>query len=162
MEELLKLLMSKQQTDGQSLAQFLPYLPYLNNMDSYNQNSKNLAGAMTDTSSPEYQNLYGQFKQQGQDNLAESIAEMERQNRKASAMGRTPLFSPERGGETIFRGLTKGYQDTQNTASNQAFGQINNAYTAASAQDKINQNNQLKKADVFGNAAGAIAKLFGL
>lgn len=159
---LLALLQKSQQTSGQSLAQMIPYLPYLNNMDSYSQNSRGLAGAMSDTSSPQYQDLYGQFKQQGQQNLAEQIAEMDRQNRKSSAMGRTPLFSGDRGGETEFRGLTQGYQDVQNNASKQAFGQLNNAYTAAAQQDQLKQQNALQRANVFGSGAGAIAKLFGL
>lgn len=159
---LLALLQKSQQTAPQSLAQMLPYLPYLNNMDSYTQNSRDLAGAIGDTNSPQYQNLYGQFKQQGQDNLSAQIAEMDRQNRKQSALGRTPLFSPERGGETTFRGLTQGYQDVQNNASKQAFGQLDNAYKAAAQQDQLKQQNALQKANVFGSGAGAIAKLFGL
>lgn len=162
MEQLLALLQKNQQTSGQSLAQLIPYLPYLNHMNDYGANSRNLASAMTDTSNPAYQNLYGQFKQQGQDNLSQQIAEMERQNRKQSAMGRTPLFSPERGGEATFRGLTQGYQDVQNNASKQAFGQLNNAYQAAQQQDQMKQQNALQKANVFGSGAGAIAKLFGL
>lgn len=160
--DLLKLLMKSQQTGGQSLAQLIPYLPYLNNMDSYSANSRSLAGAIGNPDDPRYQKLYGGFKQQGQQNLSESIAEMDRQNRKSSMLGRTPLFSPERGGETAFRGLTKGYQDVQNQASNQAFGQLGNEYQAAQQQDALKQKNALQKSDVFGNATAAIAKLFGL
>lgn len=162
MSSILSMLQKNQQTSGQSLAQVLPYLSYLGNANSYNQNSQNLSGAMTDTSSPQYQGIYNQFKQQGQQNLAESIAEADRQNRKSAALGRTPLFSQDRNGEQDFRNMTQGYQDVQNNASKQAFGQINNAYQSAAVQDQLKQKNALQKADVFGNATGAIAKLFGL
>lgn len=58
-----------------------------------------------------YQQMYGQYKQQNQNNLAQVIAEAQGQNRMNTNMGRTPLFDPSRGGETIFRNLMQGYQN---------------------------------------------------
>ena len=170
MEQILKLLMQSQmqeqmrnqQSGEQSLAQMLPYLSYTKKMNNFMAPSREIAGAMSDMSSPKYQNIYGQFKQQGQQNLSESIAEMMRQNRKQSMLGRAALFSPERGGETMFRGLTKGYQDVQNDASRQTFDQLKSAYTMQSQQDGMRQQNALQKANLFGTGASAIAKLIGL
>lgn len=158
----IKLLMQQQQSPGQSLSQLLPYLPYIQNMNNYTKPSAELATGMADLNSPRYLGLYNQFKQQGQENLSHSINEAEQQNRKAAALGRTPLFSPDRAGEQSFRALTSGYQDVQNNASKQALGQLNNAYNAQSQQDMMKKQNALTKANVFGNATGAIAKLFGL
>lgn len=58
-----------------------------------------------------YQNIYGQYQQQNRNNLAQTIAEAQGQNRMNSNMGRTPLFSQERGGENIFRTLMQQYQN---------------------------------------------------
>lgn len=84
----------------------------------YRQQQEQLAGrqnqisqALTDTNNPLYQQLYGQYKQQGQNNMAQSIAEAQAQNRMNSNMGRTPLFSQERGSENIFRSMMQGYQN---------------------------------------------------
>lgn len=162
MENLLSLLLKSQQSPVQSLANFIPYLGYTSKLNDFSRNSNELARASVDLDSPTYKKLYGQFRQQGQANLAESIAELQRQNRKASALGRTPLLSQERGGETIFRGLNQGYQDVQNNASNQALNQITNAYAINATQDQVRQRNALQKSDVMGNIGGALAKLFGL
>lgn len=58
-----------------------------------------------------YNNIYSQYKQQGQNNLASQIAELQGQNRMNLQNGRTPLFSQDRGGEQLFRALTQGQQN---------------------------------------------------
>lgn len=158
----ISMLLKNQQSGTQSLAQMIPYLPYLQNMNSYTQPSQNLAAGMADINSPGYQGLYNQFKQQGDNSLSQGINEAEQQNRKLGAMGRTPLFAPGREGEQGFRALVNGYQNTQETASKQALGQLNSAYAAQSQQDQMKKQNALTQANVLGNGAGAIAKLFGL
>lgn len=83
------------------------------------QKQKNLAAgqmaqissALTDTSNPLYKQLYGQYQDQNRQNMAQVISEAQGQNRMNTAMGRTPLFDPSRGGETMFRSLMSGYQD---------------------------------------------------
>lgn len=86
----------------------------------YQQQQEQLAGRQNDISkaltegqnNPLYQQLYGQYQQQNHNNLAQTIAESQAQNRLNTRMGRTPLFSNERGGETAFRALTQGYQNS--------------------------------------------------
>lgn len=162
MNQYFKYLMDSQPTGLQSLASTMPYFGVAKNLDKYMQPAQRYANAMVDLNSPEYQGLYGQFRQQGQTNLAESIAELSRQNRKLSLLGRAPLLDTERGGETIFRNLHQGYQDIQNNASGQALGQLQNAYTAQSQLGAQKQQNALSKAGFQGNIAGALAKLFRL
>jgi hypothetical protein len=143
-----------------NLAQFLPYLGYTQNLGSYNKGGNKIAAAMTNMDSPLYQKMYGQFRQQGQQNMAEMIAEAQRQNRKAAAMGRNPLFSAERGGEVLFREMARNNQDTQNQAMMNTFNQLGNAYNATAQQGQLRQQAELQQAGVYGNVAGAIAKLF--
>lgn len=92
----------------------------------YGDEQKQLAGRMaqisaaqTDTSNPLYKQLYGQYQDQNRQSLAQTIAETQAQNRMATGMGRTPLLDPNRGGETLFRGLMQGYQGLNNTADQQ-------------------------------------------
>lgn len=59
---------------------------------------------------PLYQQLYGQYKTQGANNIGQGIAELQAQNRLNSGMGRTPLLNDERGSENIFRNIMQGYQ----------------------------------------------------
>lgn len=94
--------------------------------DPYADQKKQLAGRMaqisaaqTDTSNPLYKQLYGQYQDQNRQNMAQTIAESQAQNRMATANGRTPLFSPERGGETLFRNLMQGYQGLNTQADAQ-------------------------------------------
>lgn len=75
--------------------------------DRQNQYSQ----ALTDVNNPLYQQLYGQYKQQNQTNMAQGIAEAQAQNRLNAGMGRVPLFNNERGSENIFRNLMQGYQN---------------------------------------------------
>ncbi len=86
--------------------------PYLKQQKQLAAQQQQISGALTDTNNPLYQQLYGQYQQQNHNNLASVIAEAQGQNRMATGMGRTPLFDPSRGGETIFRSLMQGYQDS--------------------------------------------------
>jgi len=107
--------------DFLSLISAIPSLisDFSGSSNPYGKQQKQLAdrqaqysAALADTNNPLYQQLYGQYQQQNRNNLAQTIAEAQGQNRMNAAMGRVPLFSPERGGETIFRNLMKGYQDS--------------------------------------------------
>lgn len=131
--------------------------------------SQNAIDALGNTANPLYQRIYGQQREQGQQNLGESVAEMVRQNRKQNYLGRGALFSPERGGETLFRGVNRGYQDIQNQAANDTRGIIGNQinqYGNLANQQTGFANQQIQssksKAGVKGNLAGALAKLFRL
>lgn len=111
-----------------------------------------LGRAQYDTNDPLYQQTYEAERGAGMQDLAASIAEMARQNRKLSSMGRTPLFNPERGGETAFRGLTQGYQNVQDTARQRArqilaggqsaLGNTFNAYSTLTAGQDANKKKQ--------------------
>lgn len=135
-----------------------------------------LAAAQTDMNNPLFQSIYGQERQAGQDNLAETIAEISRQNRRLTSMGRQPLLDQERGGESVFRNLMKGQQDVGNQARQNTFNilkQGQNAY--GSAQDAYGgiykgQADQAAKGfqnDIYGTFAShslgqTLQKLFGL
>lgn len=66
----------------------------------------NIGNAAYNPSNPLYQQLYGQNRNLMQQNLGDAISQLEGRNRSLSAMGRTPLFSPQRGGEQAFRQMT--------------------------------------------------------
>ncbi len=124
---------------------------------------QNIADAMINNDNPLYQKLYGQNKQQGQQNLVDSIAELMRQNRSGIASGRPGLLNDERGGESVFRNLTRGYQDVQNQARQQTLGQLQGSYGNYNNLAQQGDLNNKKKAFGFGNIADAlplIAKLF--
>lgn len=86
----------------------------------YKQQQKQLAGQqqqisqalMGGPSNPLYQSIFGQYKQQNANNAAQTIAEAQGQNRMNSNLGRTPLFSQERGSENIFRTLMQQQQNS--------------------------------------------------
>lgn len=99
------------------------------------------SAALADTSNPLYKKLYGQYQDQNRQNIAQSIAELQGQNRMASSMGRTPLLDPNRGGETIFRNLMQGYQ---------------NSGTQSDAQTRAALQGALSGANTTGNFYGAI------
>lgn len=174
--DILSYLKSMQPTPRQSIASMLPFLNLPGQQSKYFQpaqaataNMGNAAAAMTDTDSPLYKKIYGQQRAQGQQNLAESIAELTGQNRKLASMGRVPLFNPERGGETLFRGINKGYQDVQNQAADQTqtiLGNSANNYAreAALREQQAGTQAQLaaNKSGIQGNLLGALAKLFSL
>lgn len=162
LENFFNSLLSNAQKSGPQIAQSIPLAQYYSDANQYQKPANNIAGAMTDLNNPLYQQLYGQFKQQGQSNLAQTIAQLSGQNRKLSMMGRASLLDPERGGEQLFRGLTQGYQDVQNNASGQALKQIDSAYKPAQEQGLWQQQNALKKSQATGDVFGTLAKLFGL
>lgn len=162
MSDLLTYLMKAQPTGLQSIAAFLPAYNLPKKQAQYFQPYQDATNAMVDTDNPMYQKIYGQQKQQGQTNLAESIAEMVRQNRKQTRMGRTELFDPERGGETLFRGVNKGYQDIQNQAADQTQGILGNAANNYLQHGAIQTQLAQNRAGIRGNLAGALTKLFGL
>lgn len=102
-------------------------------------------------SNPLYQSIFGQYKQQNANNMAQTIAEAQGQNRMNANLGRTPLFSQERGSENIFRTLAQQQQgagvqaDQQTRAALGAasmpnlqgllgFNSINNSTAGANAQ----------------------------
>lgn len=84
--------------------------PYQPQQEQLAANQSALAAAQTDPNNPLYKKIYGQYQDQNKQNLAQVIAESQGQNRLNSGMGRTPLFSQERGGEGLFRQLMQGYQ----------------------------------------------------
>lgn len=92
-----------------SLLQFIPsFLSLMHGLNNSGQKrtADQLAqvnNAIVNPNNPLYQQMYGQYRQQGQQQLGESISQMEGQNRMLAGMGRVPLFSPERQGETAFR-----------------------------------------------------------
>lgn len=100
--------------------------PYLKQQQQIAARQNQLSQAMTDTNNPLYQQLYGQYKQQNQANMASTIAEAQGQNRMNAAMGRTPLFNNERGSENIFRNIVQQGQNSgvqADTQTRQALGQ---------------------------------------
>jgi len=85
--------------------------------DPYAAQKKQLADRMSamsaaqgDTSNPLYQQVYGQYQDQNRQNLANTVAQLQGQNRMNQQNGRTPLFDPSRGGEQLFRAITQGQQ----------------------------------------------------
>lgn len=129
----------------------------------------NYADAITNSDNPLYQKIYGQEKQSGQDDLARTIFELSNQNRKLSQLGRTPLFSPERGGEQQFRALTQGYSDVQDNARARARSIIgaganmtNNALSAQNDLSAMKQKNQQSKLAGIGNIADVLPSLLKL
>lgn len=117
-----------------SLMQFIPgFMNLMKGMNNSGQKQtaaqlSNVTNAMGNPNNPLYQQLYGGFKQQGQQQLGQNITQMEGQNRNLSAMGRTPLFAPERNGEMAFRAQAAAgpqmgmmaQQQTQQALQNQA------------------------------------------
>lgn len=102
-----------------------------------NQQAQVSQALMQGANNPLYQQLYGQYKQQNQSNLADVIAEAQGQNRMNAGMGRVPLFNNERGSENIFRTLTQNYQNQGVQAdqqTRQALGQMVGGNQAAQQQ----------------------------
>lgn len=159
---LLALLMGRQPSAAQSVMSALPFLNLPKKQAAYFQPAQNYANAAVDTNNPLYQQVYGQQREQGQQNLAQQIQELSNQNRKLSSMGRVPLFDPERGGEQLFRGITQGYQGIQNQAANDSRGILNQASNNAMQQAQMQAQQAQNKAGIKGNLLGALTKLFGL
>lgn len=101
--------------------------PYRQQQEQIAGRQNQLSHALTDTNNPLYQQMYGQYKNQASNNLAQSISELQGQNRLNSGMGRTPLLSRERGGEDMFRAITQGYQNQGVQADQQARSAITQA-----------------------------------
>lgn len=93
----------------------------------YLQQQKQLAGQQNQISqallqgpnNPLYQQMYGQYREQGANQLGQGIAQLQAQNRMNTSMGRTPLLNQERGGEQLFRNLMQGYQGLGTQADQQ-------------------------------------------
>lgn len=155
-------LMSQQPSAGQSIASAFPFYNLPKQQQKYFQPAYDATAAMSDMDNPLYKKIYGQKREAGQQNLAESIAELSGQNRKLKALGRSPLLDNERGGEAIFRTLSQGYQDVQNKAAGDTQTTLGDMakqrYAMATQQSQLAQN----KAGIKGNLLGALAKLFSL
>lgn len=91
-----------------------------------------LADAQTNMDNPMFQSLYKANREGAQQDLASTIAELSRQNRKLVTMGRTPLLDQERGGESIFRNLMASQASAGDTARENTFAQLRNAESAYS------------------------------
>ena len=155
-------LMSQQATPAQTLAESIPLRGLPKKQAAYYQPFNQTVAAMQDPNSQQFQNIYSQQREMGQQNLAESVAELVRQNRKQNRLGRTPLFSPERGGETLFRGVNKGYQDVQNQARNQTYDILGNTAKLQQMQAQQMGATAASKAGQKSSLLGALTKLFGL
>ncbi len=128
-----------------------------------------LAQAQTNTQNPLFQSLYNQNKEAGNQNLAQTIAQLQSQNRLALANGQAPLLNQERGGESIFRNLIQGQQSVGNQALQNTFGQLNNAQQsmggAYNTQSRLAQDhlqNKSYQVGAYSNIGDALQKLFGL
>lgn len=86
--------------------------PYRQQQEALAQQQMRYSSAAANPNDPLYKSTYSQYDQQNRNNLAQVIAEAQRQNRSQSRMGRQPLFAPERGSENLFRTLMQGYQDS--------------------------------------------------
>lgn len=107
--------------------------PYTREQEQLSARMAQYAQASADPTNPLYQQTYNKFQDQNKANLAQVIAEAQGQNRMANQMGRTPLFSQGRGGETLFRSLMQGYQNS---------GAQSDQQTRASLKDASGQTGQ--------------------
>lgn len=130
---------------------------------------ENLANAQYNMDNPLYQRLYGQNQDAGQRDLASTIAEISRQNRKLQTMGRTPLLDQERGGESIFRQLIMGQQDVGERSRENTFSQLRGAQGSMAgvydAQNDLANNmyfNDQSRVTGYHNLGEALKGLFGL
>lgn len=116
-----------------SLLQFLPsFLSLMHGMNNSGQKATashmaSITNAMTNPNNPLYQQMYGQYRQQGQQALGENISEIAGQNRMLSHMGRTPLFDPSRQGEAAFRAQVAAGPQIGIQAGQQTQGALQNA-----------------------------------
>lgn len=94
--------------------------PYRKQQEQLASRQNQISQALTDNNNPLYQQIYGQYKQQNQNNMASMIAEAQGQNRMNASMGRVPLFNQERGGENIFRAMMQQGQNAGVQADQQA------------------------------------------
>lgn len=162
MDNLLQLLQSLQPTAPQSVMSALPFLNLPKKQAQAYAPAQNMLDASINPDNPIYRRLLMQRRGAGQRNLSEVIAEAQRQNRKASQMGRTPLFSAERGGEELFRNLSRGYMDIQDQADADTQNILGNAAGGYAQMGALNSQLAANKSGIKGNLLGAITKLFGL
>lgn len=130
--------------------------PYLKQQQGLAGNQAQISQALTQgAGNPLYNQVYGQYKQQNANNMAQQIAEAQGQNRMNANMGRTPLFSNERGSENIFRTLMQQQQGAGVQADQQARQALQGAGTAniQSMAEYNNLTNYATKANV-GQQAG--------
>lgn len=128
-----------------------------------------LAKAQTNQNSPLFQSMLMQNKQQGQSDLAATIAQIQAQNRLATSSGQSPLLSQERGSEDIFRNLIQGQQAVGNQAVGQTYGQIQQAQQGLNASLGAQNGlanaqfaNTQKKTAAYGTIGDALQGIFGL
>lgn len=106
--------------------------PYKNQQQQLGQNALQASNALSQgPSNPLYQSIFGQYKQQNANTLANQIAEAQGQNRMNANMGRTPLFSNERGSENIFRTLMQQQQGAGLQADQQTRAALGQGATTA-------------------------------
>jgi len=168
---------NSQSGNGNILSSLLQAIPAIqagfkgNNIAPQQQSTAQLqqiSDALMNPDNPLYQKLYGQNKQLLQQNEGNALSQAEGQNRMLSAMGRTPLFSPERNGEVAFRTMIQNQGQAGLQAQNQTENQLGNAGLTLSrlmpAQNNVTQlqqGNTNQKLGSFANIATAL-KLFGL
>ena len=128
-----------------------------------------LANAQANPDSPMFQKLYQQNKSMGSQDLARTIAEIQRQNRKAVSMGRSPLLDQERGGESVFRNLMQGELDNDRTARSDTFGQLDDARRALAPSYEAfgdiaagQYKNKRREAGAYSTLGDSLKALFGL
>lgn len=153
-------------TQGNGLGSLLQMIPIfmqltkgMNNSTQKNTaaNLANVNNAMTNPNNPLYQQMYGQYKQQGQQQLGENISQMEGQNRMLSNMGRTPLFDPQRQGEAAFRAQAAAGPQIGIQAGQQTQQALMNAARGLTGAGNVNGvNNQLMNSQ-YGSAQGGAA-----
>lgn len=150
-----------------SLLQFIPsFMQLMKGMNNTSQKTtaaqlSNVNNAMVNPNNPLYQQMYGQYRQQGQQQLGESISQLEGQNRMLSSMGRTPLFSPERRGEAEFRAQVAGGPQIGIQAQQQTQQALMNAAQGLYGAGRVGGvNNQLLNSQ-YGSRAGDKNNPFG-
>lgn len=106
--------------------------PYRKQQEQLAGQQQQISGALAQgPANPLYQQLYGQYQQQNKSNMAQMIAEAQGQNRMNANMGRTPLFSNERGSENIFRTMMQQYQNMGAQSDQQTRGALTQAMGAS-------------------------------
>lgn len=106
--------------------------PYGSQQRQLGKNALNASNALSQgPSNPLYQSIYGQYKQQSANQMGQQIAEAQGQNRMNANMGRTPLFSNERGSENIFRTLMQQQQGAGLQADQQTRAALGQGATTA-------------------------------
>lgn len=157
--------------NGAGLVSLIPSLVQLfsgtkSNSGSIASQSQGIANAMTNTQNPLYQQLYGQFNQQNKTNAASAISAADAQNRLNAAMGRVPLFSPERRGQESFRNSILASQNAGQTANQQTLATLqaanrglSGALDAGNEAYKARFNNQVGNVLGYSNLANFLGAL---